>query len=76
MPWLQEILKNHPQYSIINPTHFRQMPTTATCGAPLIDLLINRTENLAEVTCPMCADLRTQFEAKVSKLGQTEGATA
>ncbi len=76
MPWMQELLESHPNNRIINPTHYRQMPTTAACGQPLIDLLINRTEVTADVTCPLCADVRSIFEAKVSKLGQSEGETA
>ena len=70
MPWMQELLITHPNNRIINPTHYRQMPTTAACGAPLIDLLVNRTDDTALVTCPMCADIRTTYESRVSKLGQ------
>lgn len=76
MPWFQAMLDDHPNNRVYNPTHYRQMATTASCGATLLDLLVNRTEVLAEVTCPLCADLRTSYEAKVSKLGQSEGETA
>jgi hypothetical protein len=75
MPWRKTLHEEHPANNphpnVINPTHYRQMPTTAACGAPLIDLFINRTENSDEVTCPMCALVRSNFEARLSKLGHS-----
>ena len=76
MPWRKALHESHPSNrphaNLINPTHYRQMATTAACGAPLIDLFVARTEVMAEVTCPMCADVRTTFEAKLSKLGHSK----
>lgn len=74
MPWRKALIENNPYARLINPTHFRQMPTTAACGQPLIDLLINRTEDMTEVTCPMCVDVRSTIEAKLSKLGHSQEA--
>lgn len=74
MPWRKKLIEDNPYARLINPVHYRQMPTTAACGQPLIDLLINRTEVMEEVTCPMCADVRTNIEAKLSKLGHSQKA--